>query len=504
MARGTWAVFRFPLSTWGSFDGDLATALDLAGGGAGLAVDQAGRLLRSSRWGGMYGVSSSPRTLALQLERLTREAAGFKTKMAAVSSENTRLKRELAERSAAAKRDAVRIRRLEASLSSASSELTSAKEQRDADARRDADERMETDANTARLQQELKDARRELAAKNRWLASHEHVGELRDRQLYETSSVRNAYDLELTQLRAAYAARTQELSNEEGQRRRAEGEVAACRAAMSELESKMAGLTRDLSLAKTTMQRQRAALDERDRTIQQMCEADPSLGAYGDLIGNAAATIRMMSDSQFFEDSVRPLDETTADAEEPASVVPEACPPSQLQQRRPQVHEEDQLTARGGADISSSSKLRGVGGDGGGKAAEQKTRQGSDAAASSARVHGQVRYKKKNNSIGGSSRRVATSGTTKSREHGAKPTAGLPATKAGSYVMEMVCPDGVGAGDVISITAGDGVGRTPTSRKAGTKGKKGQQGAGNCMLEIEIPEGISAGMAFSVLVEGEA
>eukprot|EP01043_Picozoa_sp_COSAG02_P127185 COSAG02_NODE_64522_length_260_cov_0.645963_1_plen_63_part_01 len=38
--------------------------------GAGLAFDQAGRLLRSSRWGGMYGVSSSHRTLALQLERL--------------------------------------------------------------------------------------------------------------------------------------------------------------------------------------------------------------------------------------------------------------------------------------------------------------------------------------------------------------------------------------------------------------------------------------------------
>ena len=129
----------------------------------------------------MYGQSSSQRTLALQLERLTREAAGFKAKMAAISSENTRLKRELAEHSAAAKRDALRMRRLEASLGNSDSELASMREQRDADARRDADERMEAGAHTSRLQQELQDARRELAAKNRWLASHEHVGELRDR-----------------------------------------------------------------------------------------------------------------------------------------------------------------------------------------------------------------------------------------------------------------------------------------------------------------------------------
>lgn len=449
-------------------------------------------------------MSSSQRTLALQLEILTREAAGFKTKMAGISSENTRLKRELADRSAAAKRDALRMRRLEANLSSASSELAGAKEQRDADARRDADERMETDLNTARLQQELKDAKRELAAKNRWLASHEHVGELRDRELHETSSVRNDLDLELTQLRAAYAARTQELSNEEGQRRRAEGEIAACRATMSEMDGKIAGLTRDLSLAKTTMQRQRAALDERERTIQQMCEADPSLGAYGDLIGNAATTIRMMNDSQFFEDGVAALDVAVTETEESAS-VPEACPPNQSQPRRPQVQEKQEPTASSVTGNRSSRKSRcaNVGAGDGGKSVEQKTRQDSDAAAKTAQLPGQGRHKKKSNSVGGSSRRVVP-GATRSRETGAKQRAAEPAApKAGSYVLKMVCPDGLGAGDVITITTGDGVGSTSKSRTAGTKGRKGQQGADDRVLEVEIPAGISAGMAFSVLVEGE-
>ena len=73
-----------------------------------------------------------------------------------------------------------------------------------------------------------------------------------------------------------------------------------------------------------------------------MCQADPSLGAYGDLIGNAAAAIRMMNDNQFFEAGAETLDEQTnaIPAEAESSVhVPEALPPRRLQPSGQQVKE---------------------------------------------------------------------------------------------------------------------------------------------------------------------
>ena len=177
-------------------------------------------------------MSQTQRTLALQLERLTREAAGFKAKMAAVSRENTRLTRELAAASAKAERDALAMRRMDGELAAAHAELRRTRDQRDADARRDANEQMQMDAKVARLSAELKDARRELGAQDRWMASSEHTGGLRDAKLEETSSLANSYDLELTQLKAAYLTRTHDLAHEETQRRRAEGDLAAARELM--------------------------------------------------------------------------------------------------------------------------------------------------------------------------------------------------------------------------------------------------------------------------------
>ena len=222
-------------------------------------------------------MAHTQRTLALQLERLTKEASGVKARMAALSSENTRLKRELTEKTVGADRDAATIRRQTSGLGSAQAELQAMREQRDADARRETNEKMQADARMARLNQQLKDTERELAAADRLLASNEYNGEQREQKLKETSTLASDQGLELVQLRAAYADQAQALDDEEGLRRRAEGDASRMREEVRLMEGRLAARSKELSRARTELGLQRAELEAQHRTIQQMSAADSTV-----------------------------------------------------------------------------------------------------------------------------------------------------------------------------------------------------------------------------------
>eukprot|EP01043_Picozoa_sp_COSAG02_P048710 COSAG02_NODE_4814_length_4948_cov_5.576614_4_plen_114_part_00 len=64
----------------------------------------------------MAGGAGQARMLALQLEQLTREASGFQARLASVSSENTRLKRELKQHRGGAQTERHSLKKLESEL----------------------------------------------------------------------------------------------------------------------------------------------------------------------------------------------------------------------------------------------------------------------------------------------------------------------------------------------------------------------------------------------------
>jgi hypothetical protein len=240
---------------------------------------------------------SQARMLALQLEQLTKEASGFKSRLASLSDENTRLKRELKQRRGGAQSDSATLKKVTGELQVARRELRSLREQRDAEARRQSDQKIKVDAKLSQLSQELKAAQKERQTQDRRVASEAALDGRRDQQLKGTSVRARDQALELDRLRATLATRSTELADEETRRRRVEGDLASTRAQLTALEHKTAAMTKAMSLAKIQLQKQKNELEARQRTIQQLEQATPASagGAYGDLILKAQSTIRSMA-----------------------------------------------------------------------------------------------------------------------------------------------------------------------------------------------------------------
>ena len=251
-----------------------------------------------------------------------------------------------------------------------------------------------------------------------------------------------------------------------------------------EQDNKIAGLTKDLSSAKTTMQNQRAELEARHRIIQQFSEADPSMGAFGDLIGNAERTIRLMNDSQFFEDDsqqhqqhhVDQIDASPDDRVTTASAgadgSEEASPPQQLspqpKQPSPKPRRARPSSAReGGAQQLSPPS---------GRKATPSPSPSSSSRGGRSRAVGTPRASKasakgKQGPAGG---RPQQQRHTTKRADSAKVAGGACKT---ARTWEMVCPEGAGPGDVIAIAEGGG------------------------HLEITVPPGVEAGGTFIVTID---
>ena len=244
----------------------------------------------------MASGAGQARMLALQLEQLTREASGFQAKLASLSSENTRLKLELKQHRGEAQAERQTFKKLENELKAARQELRSMRDQRDADARRSADQKIQTEAQLAQLSQALKEARKQRESQDRRIASDENTKGRRDQRLKGTSALARDQGLELDRLRVTLATRSSELADEETRRRRAEGELAAARTQLAAAEHKMAGMAKEMSLAKVQLQKQKNESESRLKTIQQLQHEHPGHagGAYGDLILKAQSSIRSM------------------------------------------------------------------------------------------------------------------------------------------------------------------------------------------------------------------
>lgn len=244
----------------------------------------------------MASGAGQARMLALQLEQLTREASGFQAKLASMSSENTRLKLELKQHRGESQAERQTFKKLENELKAARQELRSMRDQRDADARRSADQKIQTEAQLAQLSQALKEARKQRESQDRRIASDEYSNGRRDQRLKGASALARDQGLELDRLRATLATRSSELADEETRRRRAEGELAAARTQLAAAEHKMAGMAKEMSLAKVQLQKQKNESESRLKTIQKLQHEHPGHagGAYGDLILRAQSSIRSM------------------------------------------------------------------------------------------------------------------------------------------------------------------------------------------------------------------
>lgn len=237
-------------------------------------------------------MAAAAHMLARQLELLTKEATGFRSQLASLKDENTRLRREVENTAAAAQTEHKKSRQLQAELGSILAQNKELKAAVSASVKSKEAMKREHEARISSIMAQFNELKEERAAQERHAGREESRTQQRDKQQMGDRVKARNQGLELKQLRLELGQRERALAEEADRRRKVEKE-------RKDSENEKAALGKKLSAMKAANQQLKLELEQarlrgesQAKELKEVMRASESVGPYAQILEAAQKAVR--------------------------------------------------------------------------------------------------------------------------------------------------------------------------------------------------------------------
>jgi chromosome segregation ATPase len=237
-------------------------------------------------------MAAAAHMLARQLELLTKEATGFRSQLATLKDENTRLRREVEHAAAAAETEHKKARRLRAELGSAHAENKQLKAAASAFAKAKEDMKRAHEARVGSIMAQFNELKGERAAQERHAGREKSQAERRGRQQMGERTLARDQGLQLKQLELELGQLRGALSEEEGRRRTAEKSLKAAGKEKAALAQKLSATKAAKQQVQVELEQSRLRCDAHAKELKEVTRASDSVGPYAQILEAAQKAVR--------------------------------------------------------------------------------------------------------------------------------------------------------------------------------------------------------------------
>ena len=237
-------------------------------------------------------MAAAARMLAMQLEQLTKEATGFRSKLAKLTDENTRLRLQLDTATEQGSNDRQKARRFEAKLNDAAREASALKTQIAGYSKNKADMNRQHETKVNSLVVQLKELQEERYMHVRQEVKDDGMLQRRDRQEKGARTLVRDQSQELSQLRAQFTALEGTLNEETARRRKAEKLASSAETERDALTARLGAMGKAKVQTQLEMAKLRSEYDAVLKEHKELSRASSVAGPYAGVIEAAQRAIR--------------------------------------------------------------------------------------------------------------------------------------------------------------------------------------------------------------------